>query len=174
MEIVYAVVLTVLNFIWLCLVPLGIPGTWLMVAGAGVLMWYTHGSDDGGMISVWVLVVVCLLAVVGEVLETLAMAKGAGKAGSSWRGTVGAILGAIIGGICFTGLVPIPIIGTIIGVCLGAFVGAMGMEMLGGKALVKSAEVGKGAAVGRFWGITWKMLVSVIIWVVLGVAVFWP
>jgi uncharacterized protein YqgC (DUF456 family) len=105
-----------------------------------------------GWASVIALVV---LAIGAEIVEFMAGAAGSSAAGGRKRGMIGAIVGGLVGAVFFTGLVPIPIVGTIIGVCLGTFAGAAIMEYYG-KGTAHSFRVGVGAAKGRFWGIIGK------------------
>lgn len=169
MTFFYALLISVLNLIWLGLVPLGLPGNWLMVITAGLVSWW---FTDNTMFAMGTLIVATGLVILGEILETLIMAKRASKAGSSKRGTIGAIIGAILGGILLTGLVPIPVLGTILGVCLGAFLGAVIMEITGGKQFGRSFKVGRGAAVGRFYGTIYKLAIGLCVWFILSMGAF--
>jgi len=166
MIFVYAAILTLLNAAWLFVTILGLPGNWLMVLGAAGLAWW-----QPGMFSLWTLGTIAGLALLGELMEFLLGAAGAKKGGGSMWGALGAILGAVVGGVIGTGV--LPIIGTIIGACIGAFAGALGFEMaLGKKKLVESVSIGKGAAIGRFWGTIAKLTVGVMIWGICTVAAF--
>ena len=57
-------------------------------------------------------------------------------------GLLSALLGGVLGGLFLTGLIPIPVVGTLIGILLGTFVGAMGGELVGGKEIGRSALIG--------------------------------
>jgi len=87
---------------------------------------------------------------------------GAKKAGASGWGIAGGLLGAIIGGICLTPFIPVPILGTIIGICLGSFAGAFGMELVLGQPLSQSMKIGFGAAKGRLTGIVGKVGIGLV------------
>ncbi len=169
MEYVYICVLLVLNLVWLFLVVLGLPGTWLMVLSAAGLAWWQPELD---LFSNWTLVALAAMAAIGEVLEFISGMVGSKKAGGSTWGSIGGLLGALAGGIFGTVLIPIPIIGSILGVCLGAFGGAMAAEVLTGREMSKSVESGKGAAVGRFFGILIKLSLGVAIYATIAVAAF--
>jgi uncharacterized protein len=65
---------------------------------------------------------------------------------------------------------PVPIVGTLIGACLGAFTGSLIGDLWAGRPLFPSVEAGWGAAVGRFWGTVSKLAVGGIIVVVLALA----
>ncbi len=169
MEYVYITSLLLLNTFWLFLVVLGLPGTWLMVLSAAGLYWWQPELD---LFSEWTLVAVTGLAIIGEILGLVSGVVGSKKAGGSKWGSVGAIVGALGGGIFGTVLLPIPIVSSILGVCLGAFAGAVAAELLSGRNVGSSLESGKGAAVGRFFGILAKLSVGVAIWVTIAVAAF--
>lgn len=131
-----------------------LPGLWLMLAGAAVYAWLTHGYYLG----IKTLIALLILATAAEIVEIFLGGAGAKKAGASFWGIIGGLIGAIVGGICLTGLIPIPILGTIIGICLGSFLGAFTVELVLGQPLVQSVQVGLGAAKGRFTGIVGKVI----------------
>lgn len=165
---VYAVLLTLLNLIFWFTILLNLPGTWLMVLLAVLLEWWQPGEYMFG----WpVLYVATGLAVLGEVLEFVLGAAGSRRSGGSKRAAALAIVGGIIGAIVGTPL-PIPIAGTLIGACLGAFIGSLLGDIWAGRPLLQGLEAGHGAAIGRFWGTIWKMVVGGAIVAVLGVAAF--
>jgi uncharacterized protein YqgC (DUF456 family) len=101
----------------------------------------------------------------GEVVELLAGAVGAAKAGGSKRGAALALAGSIIGGVVglFVGL-PVPMVGSILAAvlfaALGAMVGAIIGETWTGKRLDASWRVAKAAFWGRLTGTLCKLLVG--------------
>lgn len=133
-----------------------LPGLWLMVAAAAGYAWITSGWYLGVKSLIFLLV----LAILAEAAEFVAGSAGAKKAGGTRRAMAGAIVGALVGGILFTGLVPIPILGTLVGVCLGAFLGAGIIELAIRRELWHSTRVGLGAAQGRLVGIMVKLLIG--------------
>ncbi len=159
--LLYAVVLLLINTLALLLVPIGLPGTWLMVAATAAVAWLQEG-----MFSLWTLGAIALIALGGEILEFIAGAAGSKKAGGTWRGAVGAILGGLVGGIAGTFLIPVPVLGSILGAALGAAGGALLGELSGGKKLEAAAAVGRGAFVGRLLGTVFKLGAGALIWVV--------
>lgn len=106
----------------LILVPLGLPGLWIML-GAAVL--YSVLLPAGGI--GWVtLLVAGVLIVIAEILEYTIAGKYTKQYGGSSRASWGAILGGLAGAIMG---VPIPVVGSLVGAMLGAFVGAFLGEM---------------------------------------------
>ena len=152
MDWLYYLILAVMMFVGLFLNIVGLPGLWLMVAAHAVYALATGWNVYVGWPS---LIALLALGVAAEVVEFVAGAAGSKAAGGRRRGMIGAIVGGLVGAVFFTGLVPIPIVGTIIGVCIGTFLGAAIAEY-SGKGAAHSMRVGIGAAKGRFWGIVSK------------------
>ena len=110
------VILAAIVLLGLVMIPFGLPGTWIMAAGALGYSLLVPGS-----ISVFTTVVVALLALIGEIIEFTLTAKYTKQYGGSRRASWGAIIGGIVGAIMG---VPVPVIGSVIGAFVGAFVGA--------------------------------------------------
>lgn len=165
---VYAVMLTLLNLVFLFSIMFNLPGTWLMILFPVILEWWKPGQF---MFSWTVLFVAVGFAVLGEVIEFAMGAAGSRYAGGSKRAAALAIVGAFIGGIVGTAL-PVPIFGTLIGACAGAFAGSIAGDVWAGRPLSLSLEAGQGAAVGRFWGTIAKFSIGAIIWLILAIAAF--
>ncbi len=174
MSYVWAALLTAVNVLWLLLVVLGLPGNWLMVATTLLVAWWRWDAEPGRpMLGVPVLVAVCGLALVGEVLELLAGMAGSQAAGGSRRGATGALLGALLGGVIGTFLIPLPVLGSLLGTCGGAAIGAWGCELSGGRTARASLKAGVGAGVGRFAGTLAKLVIGIAIWITVAIASFW-
>jgi uncharacterized protein YqgC (DUF456 family) len=176
MEIVWAILLVLVVILLWSLNIVGLPGNWLVVAAAAIyaLLVPEEWRTDVGW---WSVAALGGLAVVGEIIEFLAGAMGASKAGGSRRGAVLALLGSLGGGLLgiFVG-VPIPIVGPIIGALafasLGALTGAVIGEQWKGKTWDESFRVGHAAFWGRLLGTLGKALVGTFMIVVVLVSVF--
>src|SRR5262245_3417517 len=87
MAIVWALLFVLAILIAWCTNVLGLPGNWLMVALA-VLYWILKPADTGATLSTTVLIVMAVLAALGELLEILMSAATISKAGggrqSAW------------------------------------------------------------------------------------------
>jgi uncharacterized protein YqgC (DUF456 family) len=156
----YLLLLTVQVF-GLLFTMLGLPGLWVMAAALAGYAWVTQFNRYVGWPG---LGAVLALAVLAEIMEFLAGSAGAKQAGGSRRAMIGAVVGALVGGFLFT--IPVPVLGTIFGVCAGAFVGAALVEMGIVGDPTHSMKVGWGAAKGRFWSIVWKLAFGVAILIV--------
>ena len=170
MVYLFAVLLAIVNVGGLVAVLVGLPGTWLMLAGTALFAWW--GWDEG-VIGGWTLLVLLVLALVGELVEFVAGMAGAERAGGGWRGSLGALLGGVVGALAGC-LVPVPVLGVLLGSCVGAGAGAWLLERRAGKTADTSRRIGWGAGVGRLWGTLVKLGLGVVIWIVATVASFWP
>lgn len=169
MAVVYYILLFLLLLTGLAITVMTLPGLWLMLAAAGAYAWLTGGAFLG-----WkTLATLLVLAGLGEVVELAFAGGGAKKAGAGRRGTWGALIGGLLGGI-FLSFIPIPVISTLVGVCIGTFLGAMVGELSGGREFGHSAIVGVGAAKGRLMGTLAKtalggLMMGLTLWVALPV-----
>ena len=147
----------------------GLPGAWLMVAGAIIITLCNPFWNDTQIWS-WAIIGAAVgLCVCGEILETAAAGFGAKAGGGTKRGMVGAILGSMIGAFVATFAIPIPLVGTLIGAIVGAFAGAL-LGELTHKEIATKGELAKsatGAAIGRVMGILGKSGIAAICFCVL-------
>ena len=145
----------------LVLVPLGLPGLWVMVAGIVGYGWLT----DFRSVGVATMAVVLGLAFLGEIIEAWLGFRFARTFGGSRRSAWGALAGGIVG----AGLgVPIPIVGSVIGAFLGSFAGAALFEYSLSRTPETAVRAGWGAVVGRATAAAAKIALGVVI-AVLGV-----
>lgn len=143
----------------LLLVPLGLPGVWLMVAllGAGALL-----GEVG-----WTVVLVALaLAAVAEAMEWWLVARLNLRYGGSrpafWGAVVGGLVGVVVG-------VPVPLVGSVVAGFIGTFVGAALVTLYGTRDAVSAGRVGWGALLGRMVAAVVKVGAGVVI-LVMGAA----
>ncbi len=155
---------------------MSLPGNWLMVLVVAIYAWLVP-AEWRGDVSWTVVLVVFLLAIVGEILETLAVAVGTSRAGGSRRAALLGLCGSLGGGLigALVG-VPIPVVGSLVGAVLfaaaGAAFGAYVGEAWKGRTSDESWKVSQAAFVGRLLGTMAKILAaSVIIAVVAGAVV---
>jgi hypothetical protein len=125
-------------------------------------------------LSIYTLIVIVALAILGELVEFLAGMIRAKKSGASWLGSIGALLGAVTGAVLGTFLIPVLFLGTLLGACIGAGVCVWGLEFARGKKVEDSVRYGVGASLGEFFGITSKFALGIVIWFVVAIAAFWP
>jgi uncharacterized protein YqgC (DUF456 family) len=148
-------VLVLVMLAGLFLIPIGLPGLWV-IAGAALLFSYLSPTGAPGIVSIIVLVV---LAVVAELLEWMITGRVTRRYGGSRRAGWGAILGGAAGAIVG---VPIPVIGSMIGAFAGAFVGALVAEYSRGEQSAGAVKVATGAVVGRAIAVAMKVGIGVV------------
>lgn len=156
---------------------LSLPGNWIVVALVGLYAWL--GPEAGRVAVTWPVVAsLFAIALVGEVIEFVAGAFGAQRAGASRRSTMYAIAGSLGGallGMVFGSLIPIPILGQLVGALMfgagGATVGAMYGEWSGGKTWNESWPIGRAAFWGRLFGTLGKVASGFVMLVVIAIAV---
>jgi hypothetical protein len=171
MTILWAILLIAVSFICLLTVLLTLPGTWLMLAATALVAWLRW---DQGMISPWTLAVLLVLAIAGELLEMVASSAGAMRAGASRWGSLGALVGGIVGAVAGTFLIPVPLFGSLIGACAGAAGGAVLLELSRGRPADQSARAGVGAGLGRLAAVAIKFGIGLVMWVIIAVAALVP
>jgi uncharacterized protein len=147
-----------------------LPGNWVAVAALALYVWL--GPQTGrAEIGIPVLGIVFAVAMVGEVIEFMAAALGAKRAGASRRSTLFALMGSMIGAIvgAFVGI-PIPAFGSILAAILfggaGATIGAVYGEWSDGRPWRESWAVGHAAFWGRTFGMLGKLAAGIVIVVV--------
>lgn len=141
-----------------------LPGNWLAVLLLAGYAWL--GPDEGRIaISFTAVLAAFACASLAEIVEFVAGAFGAKRAGGSRRGTVMAIIGSMVG--AFTGAVvglPVPIIGSVLAAILfagiGATVGAIYGEWTDGRSWEESWAIGRAAFWGRTFGTLGKISVG--------------
>jgi uncharacterized protein YqgC (DUF456 family) len=152
--------LAFLLFCCIMIIPLGLPGTWLIL---GVAVGYAALTNEGiGWINI---VLIGILAIIGEILEFMLAGRYARKYGGSKRAGWGAIIGGMVG--AFVGI-PVPIVGPMIGAFVGAFIGALLFELAGGTGAGAATKVATGALLGRVMAAAMKVGIGFVMaaWVI--------
>ena len=149
------------------LIPLGLPGTWLMIAAAFGFNALAASTPGAGRIATAALIGSCVLALTAEVLEFVVSARAATRYGGSRRAGWGAMLGGVAGAVAG---VPVPVVGSVLGALAGAFAGAFVAELTHRRDAGAATRVATGAVVGRAAAAAVKTGVGVVIAVWLLVA----
>lgn len=140
----------------LFLIPLGLPGLWIMVGVVALGAVYK-------MIGLLMLLLVLAVAGVAELLEFLLVKRLTDKYGGTrkafWGAIGGGILGVIIG-------LPVPIIGSIIAAFIGSFVGAAVVTFAETKDALAARRVGWAALLGRAAAAAVKTFAGLVILVI--------
>ncbi len=147
------------SVIGLLLIPLGLPGLWVMVLGIVGYGWLT----DFHSVGVVTIAVAVGLALLGEVVEFWIGFRLTERYGGSRRAGWGALIGGIVGAAVG---VPVPIVGSVIGAFVGSFAGAALLEYSRLRSPDGAARAGWGAVLGRAAGAAAKIALGVVLAVV--------
>ena len=159
MEILAVAAMLVGDVVGLVLVPLGLPGLWVMVGG---FLLYAAATDFRTA-GTWSIVIVVGLAFGGEILENWLGFRFAKRYGGSSRSGWGALIGGLIG----AGVgIPIPLIGSVIGAFIGAFAGAVVFEYTASRQLEVAVGAGWGTVLGRAAAAAAKIALGLVIAVI--------
>ncbi len=126
----------------LLLVPFGLPGLWIMLAGVVGYAWLT----DTRSVGVATIGIALALAFLGEIVEAWLGFRFARRYGGSSRAGWGALAGGIAGALVG---VPVPIIGSVVGAFVGSFLGAAALEYTRSRRSQVAVGAGWGAVLGR-------------------------
>jgi len=149
--------LAVVLLVGLVLIPMGLPGLWVMLLG---IVGYGALTDYRG-VGLRTLVLALFLAFVGEGIEWWISYRYAQRYGGSRRAGWGALIGGLVG--AFAGI-PIPVIGSVIGSFLGSFAGAAIFEFT--RAPDRALHTGWGALLGRMWATAAKTSLGLVMAVI--------
>jgi uncharacterized protein YqgC (DUF456 family) len=135
---------------------LGVPGGWIAFGGIVIYDIATGFSTVGWK---W-LVVMGVVLVVGEVIESLLGIVYVARKGASRWGVLGAFIGGIAGAIA--GSFVLPFIGSIIFGLVGAFALAVLFEYIYYKSLDRALQTGFFAFIGKLGAMFVKMVLSLV------------
>ena len=154
----------------------GAPGNWIMLGVASFYSWLMPNESPYGF-GIFIILIILMLATIGEILEFFTGAISTKKAGGTKRGVWFSVIGSIIGSLLgvFVGI-PIPIIGSLIAALLfsgvGALLGAYYGEKVEGKNFQEAWKVGVSSFIGRILGSLFKMICGFIALIFTSIAMF--
>jgi uncharacterized protein YqgC (DUF456 family) len=140
----------------LAMIPLGLPGLWVMVGGILAYGWLT-GFRSVGVVTI---AIVLAIAFLGESIDNWLGFRYAKRYGGSTRSGWGALLGGLVGAVIG---VPVAVIGSVIGAFLGSFIGAALFEYSYSRHTGVAARAGWGAVMGRVAAAAVKIALGVVI-----------
>lgn len=146
----------------LVLVPLGLPGVWIMILVllgmtlAGSVTWATWGALAG-------------MTAGAEAVELLLVKRLGERYGGSARAFWGALGGGLLGALVGT---PVPVLGPLIAGVGGTFAGAAAVTLWETRSWTDASRVGWGATLARILAVGVKVGVGVVVLVVGGFALF--
>lgn len=142
----------------LFLIPLGIPGLWIMVGILSVGL-------IAGEIPLGIYAMLVGMTIIAEILEWVTVERLGRRFGGTSRTFWGAVIGGTIGAVVGT---PVPVIGNIIGAFVGTMAGAVAATWLHTRELTGSMRAGWGALMGRAAAVAIKVFVGLLILVLGG------
>lgn len=161
-----AVLVIALMLLSLGLHIFGLPGNWVLLILAVAWKFFQPEAMTWNFV-----MILGLIAVVGEVLEFAAQYMGGKKYGASGRGNFGAFVGAIVG--AMLGAPFLFGLGALPGALFGSFGGCLVLEMSHGRKFDEAKTCAWGAFWGKAFGMTVK--VSLGVWMfVMSVPRVWP
>lgn len=160
--------------VWLlCLVGvflscLGISGTWLVVGGTLMAAWIRPDPFPGW----WTVGVFAVLSGLVELAEALAGLWGVRRRGGSKLAGFMAVLGGLAG-LLLGSLIPIPVVGSLLGMVAGSFGLVFAVETFRLKHTQKAARIAWGAVIAHVLVILLKVLMTLGLaaWLLIGVVV---
>lgn len=158
-DILAVSILVVSGVIGLVLIPLGLPGIWLMILGLLAYAWLTDFRSVGAV----TLALATGLGVFGEIVESWLGFRYARRYGGSSRSGWGALIGGLVGAVVG---VPVPVVGSVVGAFVGAFVGAGMFEYSYSRRAEIAVSAGWGAVVGRAAAAAVKIALGLVIAVI--------
>jgi|SRR5579883_2188983 len=152
-------------------IPLGLPGTVIIL---GVVFFYALVTHFAAGIGVWFFIVLCILTLIAETADHWLSAIGARRYGASGRSIWLSFIGGLAGAIAIGG--PLSVVFGPLGPIIGGFAGAFAIvvihELYMGRNLPESLQAGWGTLVGRMAGMVLKVVISAAM--IISVAVeFW-
>lgn len=157
---VLGLVIAILMALSILLIPLGLPGLWIMAALVGVGVW-------AGQVSAWVFIVAVLLTGLAELAEWLIVRSMNLRYGGSPRAFWGAIIGGFVGVLLGA---PVPVVGSVVAGLVGSFVGAAVVTYYEMRDIEAAGRVGWGVFLARTLAVGVKVAVAIAILVVGGAA----
>jgi uncharacterized protein YqgC (DUF456 family) len=147
-EILFLVVLTIA---WLA-IPVGVPGTLVMLIASLLYAWVSGFRELDGQDLLWI----AGIALPAEGADQLLGIWAARRYGGTLKGVFGSVAGGLLGSVLLGPL--FPIIGTVIGAILGAFAGTYVVERVVQKDARLALRAAWGGFLGRTAGIILKMV----------------
>lgn len=142
----------------LVVIPLGVPGLWIMVA-------VVAGGLIAGKLSIGMFLLLLAVAVVAELAEWVAVDRLGRRYGGTARTFWGALIGGAIGVLAGA---PVPVAGSLVGAFFGTLAGATLATWLETRRLGGSVRAGWGAVLGRAVAVGVKVFAGLVILVLGG------
>ena len=138
-------------------------GTWLVWLATGLASWHRWPAFPHIKTLIFFLLL-CIFVEVAENFSTIwGVERAKGSKAAGWGAMGGGFLGMFLGG----ALLPIPVIGNLLGIMLGSFLGAFGVEYKKIKQTNHALKVAKGAMLARILVLVFKVEITLFMILVL-------
>jgi uncharacterized protein YqgC (DUF456 family) len=137
---------------------LTLSGAWLIVLAALLIDLYWQETY-----STTTLIALGVLSLIGEALEIGTAGVAARRAGGTRSTATWSVVGGLLGGIVGTFVIPLPVIGTIVGAAIGSGLLASASHRGDGYAWSEASRVGGAAFGGRLLATILKSLMTLIV-----------
>lgn len=160
------IIIFVVAFLLYLIQIIGIPGNFAVVLASLAYLIFSDTPIGWGKI-----ILILVLAISGEIVESIMGLLGAKKFGASKKGMVAAGIGGLVGGIL--GSMVLPIVGSILGVFLGIFFFTFMTEYrLEERDAQEAKRAGLGAVLGKVFALAYKYSVGMINLIIFGFFLF--
>jgi hypothetical protein len=146
------------------LILLGLIGSVLPIVPGPLFIWLgalTWAIADDFQAVGWpTLIIMGVLMIIGWGSDLILTTIATRSAGGGWKAVIGAILFGLLGGILFTGL--LPIVGSIVGTVLGAVVGILLVEYREKQDWGHALRAGRGYVAGYLMAVALELVLSLL------------
>jgi uncharacterized protein YqgC (DUF456 family) len=164
-------VVIILCVFGIILSSLTISGTWLVVAASAIAAFIRPDAFP----SLWITVVFAVISGLVELLEAFSGAIGVKKRGGSAMAGFAAVVGGFGGIIIGSILIPVPLIGGLIGMIILSFAGVFLVEAIRIKKQSQAAYIATGAVLSRIFIMFVKIAATLVMttWLTAGILLHW-
>lgn len=160
-EVAGLTIFILILFIGIFSIIFGFPGTVIILIDVVVYSLITGFKTIGWKI----LIVLIILSILAETIDFMLGSVGAKKFGSSKKGIIASLIGAIAGAILMTPF--LMGLGAVIGAFLGGFAGTFLVELIEQKKLKPAVRAGYGTLIGRIAGIFAKSFFALVMIIII-------
>jgi uncharacterized protein YqgC (DUF456 family) len=147
---------------------ISLPANWIFLALSTLYAFLTGFASVG----LWSLLVIAILAILGELLEFLVGVGYTAKRGATRWGVIGTFVGGIAGGVLLSSVAP-PF-GALLCAFGGSFAGAVLLEYLAQERVGVALRSGRAAFLGKVFGAVAKSMCGFWMWAVLAWQILRP
>lgn len=119
-------------------------GSWLVVLASLLLFWLRDDGAVTGSMIIWFIVISILVELFDFFAGNVGIARRGGSRAAGWAALAGGLIGMVFGS-----FIPVPVLGSLIGMCAGSFAFAFAVEHRRLQQHRKAAHIARGAVWAR-------------------------